>query len=1142
MCAVSVTQLVAEVRIEGADTAQTSLRDVGTATTTLQEKLNTIKPYNAGNAVTDVDVAQAKLTLLEEKVAQARDKMMTLQNAANAGEAVTGLPEAEANLVLLQDKAQQARAGLEELKTGAVDAGEGMQTLKQGAAEAEEATGGGFLSAIKEAAGGMVDFVGKIGMGVMSAQMIWGTVKNVTTDLIKSAQDNQAAQAQTAQAIKSTGDASGMTADSISNLATSLSNVTDFSKDTVQGGENLLLTFTGIGKDVFPATTQTMLDMAQAMHQGPTQAAMMLGKALNDPTTGLSALTRVGVTFSDQEKQQIKTMMAHNDVAGAQKVMLKELSTEFGGSAQAAGKTFGGALDILKNRLENVKQQIGTAVLPVLTNFVTALSSPAVASFANSIEQHVVSAFSHLGQGVKYVGEVLHSLNLSDFKDAWHTVSFEIEYASGKFKTFLSHLTAAKGDFDPVAEAIHKIAGAGLKGVTDLLWGFSQAFMNVDRAVQDGSGPFASFVNQAKQVGGSLLSMSPGVTLIQTLMKHSQDLAKWWQTSVIPAFKQAEPGFKNLGQALAGLLPVIEHIASVMHDTMQHAFEAMLPVMEKAIPIIIKIAGIISDGLGAAIKFLTPYIEQAIDAIGKFAGEIVDRVAPIVSQWLDNLNSGIDGFMAVWKFVWPFVSQLLKGVWDEIMGIVKIAWAIVAGIIKIGLDLLSGNWKQAWTDFKDMLSGIWDGIKTYLNGAWEIIKSIFGGAFTFIVNAVVNFKNGVMSHFNDIKNSAGAIFHDLINGIIDHLNDGISAVEGFVNGFSNAVDMVSEKLGAGDIIATVHIPRIPHYASGTDNHPGGPALVGEHGPEIAVLPKGTSVLPAGQTQALLKAFGIPGYAGGVGDALGDFFSWIGGGAKSLLDNVLSAMHIGAPSLPGSLNDMASGVLSKLKDVAVKWIGDHMPHFDFGGGSGGSPVNIPGNLQAWISAAMAATGVPGNWAGALATIAMHESGGDPNAQNNWDINAANGDPSRGLFQTIGATFNAYAMAGHGNILNPIDNAIAAVRYIEATYGSVFNVPGIRSLASGGSYIGYANGTSYNPIAGDYLVGERGPEIMHIPVGASVIPNDQIGSYSSSREMLARLDRIASLLERGMSLDGQRVSSALMPYVASQIRYAVGTHSM
>ena len=268
--------------------------------------------------------------------------------------------------------------------------------------------------------------------------------------------------------------------------------------------------------------------MAQAMHEGPTQAAMMLGKALNDPTQGLSALQRVGVTFSDKEKEQIKTMMAHNDIIGAQKVMLGELNTEFGGSAQAAGTTFGGALDILKNRLDNVKEKIGTAVLPVLTNLMNMVSSnvlPALEKFGDWFSNNAVPVLQRFGETLD---------------KAFHSPAVQ----------------AFIGTTKDLAQSLGGLIGKDLGKWFDQLGG------------------------GAKQAGGNILSMMPGVNLIQVLIQHSQDLAKWWQTSVIPAFKQAEPGFKNLGEALAGLLPVIEHIASVVHDVLQHAFEAMLPVFE----------------------------------------------------------------------------------------------------------------------------------------------------------------------------------------------------------------------------------------------------------------------------------------------------------------------------------------------------------------------------------------------------------------------------------------------------------------------------------------------------------------------------------------------------------------------------------
>ena len=90
---------------------------------------------------------------------------------------------------------------------------------------------------------------------------------------------------------------------------------------------------------------------------------------------------------------------------------------------------------------------------------------------------------------------------------------------------------------------------------------------------------------------------------------------------------------------------------------------------------------------------------------------------------------------------------------------------------------------------------------------------------------------------------------------------------------------------------------------------------------------------------------------------------------------------------------------------------------------------------------------------IATIIEHESGGDPEATNNWDSNADKGTPSQGLMQTIGPTFDAHKLPGHGEITDPIDNIIAGVRYAIDRYGSVSQVPGVEAVARGDSYVGY-----------------------------------------------------------------------------------------
>jgi hypothetical protein len=93
-------------------------------------------------------------------------------------------------------------------------------------------------------------------------------------------------------------------------MSAALQATTTFADEVILSGENMLLTFTNIGRDVFPMATETMLDMSQALGQDVTASAMQLGKALNDPVAGITALTRVGVTFSEEQKAVIESLAA----------------------------------------------------------------------------------------------------------------------------------------------------------------------------------------------------------------------------------------------------------------------------------------------------------------------------------------------------------------------------------------------------------------------------------------------------------------------------------------------------------------------------------------------------------------------------------------------------------------------------------------------------------------------------------------------------------------------------------------------------------------------------------------------------------------------------------------------------------------
>lgn len=696
------------------------------------------------------------------------------------------------------------------------------------------------------------------------------------------------------------------------------------------------------------------------------------------------------------------------------------------------------------------------------------------------------------------------------------------------------------------------------------------------------------------------------ITTLQDVGKDAKQVGGWFASDVVPALEKVLPIFEDLAKTWLGTwIPALIQVKSIVIDVVQHAFEKFAPIVERLVPPLIQLAGILAGGLSSAIKFLTPYFTAAAKEIGVFASGLIDRLAPIATNVVNGIINGIQTFSKIWNAVWPYASVILKGVWDEIVGIIQIAWSIVTGIINIGLDILSGNWGKAWDDLKSMLSGIWEGIKKYLSGAWEVIQGIFKAAWAGIVaiftpvgkwfqdrwtditkafsnvgkwfsdrfqeawngisnlfsgigkwfqdrwaditksvsGAANNIKDNILKPFTEARDHIGDVIKGFANNLIDRLNDGIGSVEKFLNMLKNGLVGAASHIGVTLKIDDVKLGRVPHFALG-GVHAGGPAIVGEEGPELAFLPAGTSILPHKASMDLLSLLGgnVPGYAGGIGDAASDAWNWIttttsnvvstiGDGAQAVLNWMLSAFHITAPDL-GGLSDFASGFFNKMKDAALTWITDHLPHMDFGStGSSSGPVS--GDLESWIKQAIALTKVPANWLSSLETIAMHESGGSPTAVNNWDINAQNGDPSKGLFQTIGATFRAYALPGHGNILNPVDNAAAAIEYILSRYGSVFNVPGIVSMSRGGGYVGYASGTSFVP-GGAYLVGERGPEVAYLPRGAQVIPNDRLVNLGSSPTIVVQAPSVY--------LDGRQLTLGMMPYLANEIRYNTGKQGL
>jgi hypothetical protein len=193
---------------------------------------------------------------------------------------------------------------------------------------------------------------------------------------IDEAREAAKATAQTNAVIKSTGGVAKVTAKELGSLSNALSNKAGIDDEAIQSAGNLLLTFkdvrdeVGKNNDIFSQALPLITDMSVAMGQDLKSSTVQVGKALNDPIKGMTALSRVGVTFSQGQKDLIKTLVESGDKMGAQKIILKELRSEFEGSAAAQADPF----DKFKVAIDNLKESIGVSLLPVLAEGADALS------------------------------------------------------------------------------------------------------------------------------------------------------------------------------------------------------------------------------------------------------------------------------------------------------------------------------------------------------------------------------------------------------------------------------------------------------------------------------------------------------------------------------------------------------------------------------------------------------------------------------------------------------------------------------------------------------------------------------------------------------------------------------------------------
>lgn len=261
------------------------------------------------------------------------------------------------------------------------------------------------------ALGSKIDAIGK-NLALAGA----GLTAGVTLPIVKlgqaalgAYQESENAVAAVDAAIKSTGGTAGKTSQQLQDTAAALQKISTYDDDQILGKVTAnLLTFSNVSGDTFDRAQVAVLDLSARLGQDLQSSAIQVGKALNDPVKGVTALQRVGVSFTGTQKDMIKSMVEAGDVAGAQKLILDELFKEFGGQAEAAAKTSDGAWKQMQNSIGDAMEVIGKAIAPFVTAFANFVKTVAegFSSLDPSTQQFIIA----IGAVAAAVGPLLLAL------------------------------------------------------------------------------------------------------------------------------------------------------------------------------------------------------------------------------------------------------------------------------------------------------------------------------------------------------------------------------------------------------------------------------------------------------------------------------------------------------------------------------------------------------------------------------------------------------------------------------------------------------------------------------------------------------------------------------------------------------------
>lgn len=542
-----------------------------------------------------------------------------------------------------------------------------------------------------KSAGGSITKIGQIAMGILTSQVFTRLAQGVMEfgkSIITEARESELVMAGLQQTLDTMGGKSGQTADSISKLSMSISEMSNFSDEAITESAGLMITFDKIGKETFPRAQQMAVDLAAKFKMDLPSATVSLSKALQGTTGSLSALSKQGVTFTDDQKKVIQALFDTGKATEAQAIIMDAIGPQVDGFA-ATQIT---AWEKVKKQVDNMKESLGTALLPVIDKVGTMMS-------AVLADPKVQAGLQNL---TKWLGDNLPKA---------------LDFAAGLFDKLKGSGDGVMKFIKPFIPAIQQIISTfekmrpSLMAIADLL---GQRLSAAGKQLSSKVFPF--LVTQLSKFSAWFAANRPLITsFIATMSQRFAFLAN----AIVKFWNVVQPLLSGFFDLILGLAQFVMQVstgdwAGAWDTILQVVADVFTAIGEAIVRFLDWIAGLMGGSLAGIKKqwttnwnLLKSILSQVMSIIGQTISAKLTAIKTAFSTaWTNIVNSARTLGSNLVSAIVGSINQAISGATSALNGFISLGAKII-GFIITGLN----NAKASLVTYlKSIISGLVQGL------------------------------------------------------------------------------------------------------------------------------------------------------------------------------------------------------------------------------------------------------------------------------------------------------------------------------------------------------------------------------------------------------------------------------------------------